>query len=57
METTEDVASCEAFERKLVHHCTPTLAALKPVIFDCRGGKGSAVRLAAHRESLLRWEA
>jgi ribosomal protein S25 len=44
-----------AFERVLDHLVEQ--GCLKPVIFDCRGGKGSAVRLAAHRESLLRWEA
>ena len=50
METTEDVASCEAFERKLVHHCTPTLAALKPAnLFTCRSSDAPASGRAANR--------
>ena len=33
----QELSPCEAFERKLVHHCTPTLAALKPAnLFTCR---------------------
>lgn len=33
----QELSSSEAFERKLVHHCTPTLAALKPAnLFTCR---------------------
>ena len=36
-ETEQTLSPCEAFERKLVHHCTPTLAALKPAnLFTCR---------------------
>lgn len=32
----DNVPLCTAFERKLVHHCTPTFAALKPAnLFSC----------------------
>ncbi|CVH78848.1 DUF3793 domain-containing protein [Rubneribacter badeniensis] len=48
--TEQSTAPADALERKLVHHCTPTLAAIKPAnLFTCRSAFSPAARLDPSR--------
>ncbi|HIY83133.1 DUF3793 family protein [Rubneribacter sp.] len=48
--TEQSAAPAHALERKLVHHCTPTLAAIKPAnLFTCRSSLSPAARRSPGR--------